>query len=244
MAGVVVIETPKRGIKVDTRFGIYGDRRFAVYRKPNDAPVEWKPKGVFHVCMNREGMAIDTGLVEADLNEDYSLDPEYVRGLLMGHGLPMDDCSLVDTKGEWHLADTNKPCVSFLNLASVRDLEKKSGVVIDPRRFRMSVWIDGLEPWVELDYITSFEQGDRHPMYVGGIEMYCDDLCERCKAIEQSPDTGKWDIELLSILEEYLKGRGYTGSPHRNVHKVMGWLAIPQNNGIIRAGQSFTFGSI
>lgn len=241
--GMYGVDMPKRGIQAHTRLGIVGDRRFAVYRKSTGAPAEWKPKGQFHVCMNREGMATDSGLTEEDLGDDYGLDPDFVQGLLMGRDLPIDNCSLVDTGGDWHMADTNKPCVSFLNLASVRWLEEKTGMQIDPRRFRMNVWIEGLDPWAELEYITAFEEGERFPMWVHDVQFNCDDICERCRAINQSPETGLWDMELLDMIDRHVQALNYDGSPHRNVHKVMGWLAIPQNNGVIRAGQRLTLGT-
>jgi uncharacterized protein YcbX len=244
--GMHGVEMVERGIRASTAVGVVGDRNFAIYRKPTEPPTAWAPKGRFWVCMNREGMATkigETGLTEADLDDDYELDPEFVRGVLMGRDLPVDTNALVHTGGDWHIADTNKPCVSFLNLASVRDLEECAGVNIDPRRFRMNVWVEGLDPWVELDYITTFEEGCRFPMWIGDVQVHCDDLCERCKAITQSPETGLWDIELLEILEARLKERGYDGSPQRGKHAVMGWLAIPQNDGLIRKGQKLTFGT-
>lgn len=244
MHGVDMVE---RGIHASTTVGVVGDRNFAIYRKPSEPPTAWAPKGRFWVCMNREGMATkigDTGLIETDLDDEYELDPDWVEGMLRGRGnIPVDDCSLVHTGGTWHIADTNKPCISFLNLASVRDLEEYAGVSIDPRRFRMNVWVEGLDPWAELDYVTAFEQDARFPMWVGDVQVHCDDLCERCKAITQNPETGLFDIELLEILEARLKKRGYTGSPHRGKFAVMGWLGIPQNNGVIRKGQKLTFGT-
>jgi len=238
------IAMPKRGIQADTKLGVIGDRRFAIYRRLTGTPTEWKPKGQFHVCLNREGMATAFGLTEDKMPENYRLNPDYVRDVLMRRdNLPLGSYSLVDTDGDWHMADTNKPCISFLNLASVRDLEQKAGVEIDPLRFRMNVWIDGLDPWIELDYITAFEQGERFPMQIGGVQVHCDDLCERCRAIEQSPTTGKWDIELQRFLEQTLQDRGYQGSPHRGKTAVMGWLAIPQTNGKIKVGDKLTFGT-
>lgn len=241
--GMHGVDMSTRGIQADTRLGIVGDRRFAIYRRSTGAPTEWKPKGQFHVCMNREGMATDYGLTEDKIGEDYYLNPDYVADVLARRNLPHGNYSLVDTGGDWHMADTNKPCISFLNLASVRWLEEKTGMQIDPRRFRMNVWIDGLEPWAELDYITAFEEGERFPMWVGDVQVHCDDICERCHAINQSPETGLWDMKLLDMIDRHVQALNYDGSPQRGVHKVMGWLAIPQNGGVIKAGQKLTFGT-
>jgi len=164
--GMHGVDMPKRGIQVDTSLGVVGDRRFAIYRRSTGTPTEWKPKGQFHVCLNREGMATDFGLTEDKMPENYRLNPDYVRDVLMRRdNLPLGKYSLVDTDGKWHMADTNKPCVSFLNLASVRD------------------------------------------------------------------------------LEQTLQDRGYQGSPQRGKMAVMGWLAIPQSDGNISAGDMLTFGT-
>ena len=244
--GMQGVEMTTRGIQADKKIGIIGDRNYAIYRKSTGAPTTWKKKGFFHACVNREGMATKvgkTGLLEADLDDQYTLDPDWVGGMLQGRDLPMDHSTLVHTRGKYHLADTNKPCISFLNLASVRDLEQKAGVRIDPRRFRMNFWIDGLEPWAELDYVTAWQQGERFPMWAGNTLVYCDDMCERCRAIEQSPETGEWDINLLALLEATLQDRGYQGSPQRGKMAVMGWLGIPQSNGKIKVGDKLTFGT-
>lgn len=231
------------GINVDTTLGVVGDRTYAIYRKPSNPPEEWRAKGQFCVCMNTEGMAIDSGLREGDMNLSQRPSIELTEAVLGKTGLLGGQGSLVDTDGKWHLADTNKPCVSFLNLASVHDLEQAVGAEIDPRRFRMNVWVKGLEPWAELDYVKGFEKGNKYPMVASGIKFHIDDLCERCRAIEQNPETGLWDLELRQILQSHLKERGYGGSPQKGVHCVMGWLAIPQNNGTIKIRQSVSLGT-
>jgi len=243
--GMQGVEMTTKGLMAYPKMGIIGDRNHAIYRRPTNPPTEWAPKGKFWVCMNREGMAtpIGSGLNENDLDEDHKLDPEWVWGMLMGRrGIPIDDCSLVHTAGEYHLADTNKPCVSFLNLASVRWLEHHTGLRIDPRRFRMNVWVDGLEPWEELKYITAFEQGEQFPMQVNEHTFLCDDICERCRAIEQNPETGHWDMKLLDLIEKALSDYGYAGSPQRQKMAVMGWLAIPTEDQLLRTGDSVSLG--
>ena len=42
--------------------------------------------------------------------------------------------------------------VSIINLASVRDLEARLGVAVDPRRFRANLYVEGWPPWAELDW--------------------------------------------------------------------------------------------
>ncbi|HEY4499351.1 MAG TPA: hypothetical protein VJH94_04810 [Candidatus Paceibacterota bacterium] len=237
------IETPERGIRASTQNGVQGDRNVALYRKDDGLPTEWRPKGQFKICQNTEGMANQSlGLTEYDLDSWYRLSRGLVRQAIADSGLGIPLSSVVDTGGYWYLSDTRKPCVSFLNLASVEALGDFMKTQIDPRRFRMNVWVSGMEPWEELDYVRKFEQGSLYPMCVGDLRLHIDDLCERCKATEQNPETGKWDLEILKALDVLLRARGYDGSPHRGKFEVMGWLAIPQTNGVIHAGDSVVFG--
>ncbi len=241
MKGLHGIETPNRGIRTSISHGVEGDRTFAIYRKSGALPTSWKSKVHFRICMNTEGMAIPHSLTAANLDAHFRLTLDQVHRLITEQGLDIEVSSIVDTGGMWHLADTPKPYVSFLNLASVRALGEFIGEYIDPRRFRMNVWVDGLDPWAELSYVRGFEQGRQYPMSVGSLNLYIDDLCERCRATEQNPETGLWDLDILKALQLLLKDRGYKGSPHRGTFVVMGWLAIPQENAVIRIGDKVLF---
>ena len=71
-------------------------------------------------------------------------------------------------------------------------------------------------------------------------KCHIDDVCERCKAIEQNPQTGLWDTNIRTALDELLRKRGYEGSPQRGNYCVMGWYGIPQSKGVIRKEDSIT----
>lgn len=234
--GMHGIETPNKGIRTDPEKGVLGDRIFGLYRKPTDTPTEWKPKGQFHVCMNQEGMALPHNLTEHDLGEDYQLDTDFVSSWLMGNTNIPSSYTLTSSQGAWRMTDSNKPYVSFLNLASVRNLEEYFGTTIDPRRFRMNVWVDGLEPWMELDWIKHYGDPERYLMRVGKSLLQADDLCERCRAIEQDPITGQYNKGILDMISSRLQNLGYEGSPKNNVRTVMGWLATPQDRELIQVG--------
>ncbi len=240
--GMHGVEVTKTGIWADKDVGVLGDRKLAIYRKPGNFPTEWKPKGQFWVCMNREGMATDHKMTENDLGEDYCLNRDFARDVLMRRGMFQEQSQVIKTGRLWHLADNNKPYMSFLNLASVRDLEEQTGLKINPHRFRMNVWVDGLEPWAELKLVRSFGESSRYRMSTNNIQFGIDNLCERCKAIDQNPTSGEWDIKLQDVLTAYLQYRRYEGSPENNSHNVMGWYAIPENNGILRIGEEIDLG--
>ncbi len=244
--GMHGIETANRGIRIDPRQGVIGDRVYGLYRKPTGAPTEWKPKGQFHVCMNQEGMALPHNLTEDDMDSNYQLDTDFVSGWLMGQSNIPSNYTLVSSRGAWRMTDSNKPYVSFLNLASVRDLENHYGIQIDPRRFRMNVWVEGLEPWMELSWIKHYGELERYPMTVGDVLLEADDLCERCNAIKQDPVSGLFDQSrnLLDLIANRLWSLNYDGSPHRGVRTIMGWLAIPRGRGEIRIGDELRFATL
>jgi hypothetical protein len=237
------VATPKRGLLMDLARGVVGDREFAVHRRPNVDIKKWLPKGMFHVCMNTAGMAVPHDITEEDLHPElWNVDFDQAEKLIESRGFIDEKTSLCFSAGGWRMTDTDKPYVSFLNLSSVRELSNYVGVDVDPRRFRMNVWVDGLPPFFELDFIKEFENGDAYPMVAGRVRFGIDDVCERCRAIEQNPETGMFDINLLDQLGSMLRSRGYHGSPHRKKHEVMGWLAIPKDVNLIRIGDVVTFG--
>lgn len=234
--GVHGIETTNRGLQVSPEVGVVGDRNLAVYRKSKNVPDSWKPKGMFYVCMNREDMATETSLTEADLDPYYRLAPDVAEGVLTNRGLLSGQERLVDTEGTWHLSDNNQPFVSFLNLASVRELERTFGTEIDPRRFRMNVWLEGLEPWAELDFTGLIKAGHSPRLCAGSTSMIIDSLCGRCKAIEQSPQSGKWDINLQQLLIAYLEDHAYPHQVMSRTQALMGWYAVPTRSGKVYVG--------
>jgi len=106
--------------------------------------------------------------------------------------------------------------------------------VIDPARFRMNVWIDGLEPFAELDWVEG-HPGTRN-IQIGDVRVRVDEACVRCKAIEASPKSGEYDLELQKALEDFMQRRGYPGAPHNQSLRVMGVLARPCASGMIGQG--------
>lgn len=84
--------------------------------------------------------------------------------------------------------------VSLLNLASVRDLEARLGRTVDPRRFRANILIDGLEPWVEMDWLE-------RELTIGHVRFRGTRLTRRCPATEVNPDTAERDIKVPEELK-------------------------------------------
>jgi MOSC domain-containing protein len=84
--------------------------------------------------------------------------------------------------------------VSLVNLASVRDLESRTGTVVDPARFRANVLVDGLRAWSELDTIG--QEFD-----LGGVRVRAVHRTKRCAATEVDPGTGRRDLPVVSMID-------------------------------------------
>lgn len=85
--------------------------------------------------------------------------------------------------------------LSIINLASVRDLERRIGKPVDPLRFRANVYLDGLEPWEERSWL------DRE-FTIGGVTLHGVEETTRCAATEVDPSTARRDIPLPRLLVE------------------------------------------
>ena len=111
--------------------------------------------------------------------------------------------------------------VSLINLASVRALEAKLGVVVDPRRFRANLLVDGLEPWAEFDWIDKVVQ-------IGDVTFRGARRIRRCAATEVNPDTGARDIALPFELHKHF------------AHADMGVYLYVRSDGAIATGDALT----
>lgn len=93
------------------------------------------------------------------------------------------------------MTDVNFASISVLNLASLRALEARADVGLDPRRFRGNLWLDGLAPWEEMNLIGA-------TLVIGDARLKIVEPINRCRATEANPDTGKRDVPMLRILED------------------------------------------
>ena len=152
--------------------GVPADRVYALLR--NDAAFDarapaWLLKANFLMLMLHPQLAaLQTRYVEADdalylrrgEEKERCFDLTTPAGRLalenffLGY-LP-DACEqpprLVHAAGH-QFTDKAAPYVSLINLASVRALEQQWGCAINPLRFRANVYIDGAEPFSELDWV-------------------------------------------------------------------------------------------
>lgn len=101
--------------------------------------------------------------------------------------------SLVSAPGH-HFSDIPAKAVSIVNLASVHELSRLAGVTIDPLRFRANIYVDGLEPWSERNWVgKALKVNDK-------VVMRADEEIGRCKATHVNLQSGNVDIQVLDLL--------------------------------------------
>jgi hypothetical protein len=93
------------------------------------------------------------------------------------------------------MTDSPFPSVSVLSLASLADLSARMGQDLSPLRFRGNLWVEGLAPWQEWDWIG-------RTLRIGPAELRIEERITRCKATSTSPETGRIDADTLGALSD------------------------------------------
>lgn len=93
-------------------------------------------------------------------------------------------------------SDVPMKCLHIVNLASIRELKRVAGRDIDPLRFRANVYIDGLEPWREFEWVNQNLQ-------IGDAELAVLLRTERCDATNVDPETATRDMSIPSLLQRH-----------------------------------------
>ena len=215
------------------------DRRFALAlgstRFDGGSP-HWLPKSSFLELMKNEKLAtLDTRYDDATDELVIFRDGKQVkRGKLtdpMGRALIEDFFSaymkeetrgqphVVEAKGDVTFSDVNSKVLSIINLASVHDLERVAGIELDPIRFRGNIYIEGLEPWAEFQWLGK-------KIGAGDAILKVTKRIDRCAAINVDPATGARGINLLKDLK-----RGFG-------HIDMGVYAVVEEGGSISVGDT------
>lgn len=91
-------------------------------------------------------------------------------------------------------SDTASRVLSIINLASVRALEQRIGVPVDPLRFRGNLHVEGLPPWGEFDLVG---RTLRSPT---GVVLEVVKRIDRCAATNVEPGSGIRDMNVPQAL--------------------------------------------
>ena len=100
---------------------------------------------------------------------------------------------VIPAPGDWRFMDHPLGHVSIINLASIRDLEKRIGRPLNPLRFRANLYVDGWAPWAENDWTG-------RGMVVGGARATVFKPIVRCPATHVDPVTAERDIDVVKAL--------------------------------------------
>ena len=121
------------------------------------------------------------------------------------------------------VSETLMHAVSLVNLASVRDLERRTGKTLGPERFRANVVVDGLEPWSELEL-------EGRELHLGDVRMRGVLRTRRCAATEVDPGTARRDVRVPRLIVDELG------------HADMGVYLEVIGTGSLRAGDPVRIG--
>ena len=93
-------------------------------------------------------------------------------------------------------SDVSAKCVHMINLASLREIERVAGRPLDPLRFRGNIYVDGLEPWQEFQWLGQ-------EILVGNCRLKIFKRTMRCAATNVDPETGERDMAIPALLERH-----------------------------------------
>jgi uncharacterized protein YcbX len=95
--------------------------------------------------------------------------------------------------------------VTLMGAESLRSLAALAGVELDPRRFRMSIEIEGVGPFAEDAWLG-------REIHVGEATIRPRGHVGRCIVTSRDPDTGVVDVPTLDLLRD-LRGAAATTEP-------------------------------
>ncbi len=91
-------------------------------------------------------------------------------------------------------SDVAMKCLHIVNMASVRDLERTLGKPVDRLRFRANLYLEGVEPWAELNWLA-------RELVIGDARLAVVKRTQRCDATNVDPVTAQRDMALPAELQ-------------------------------------------
>ncbi len=188
------------------------DRAFALENGPSGfdaAAPAWQPKIKFLCLMQNARLAAlttryddKTGvlaitkdghmLIEAFLNEAAGRDAiERFFESYMG-GERRGKIRLLAAPGH-SFSDLARKVVSVINLESLADLGRSLGRELHPLRFRANLYVRGLPPWAEFDFVGK-------TLAIGSVRLRVLKTTTRCAATEVNPESAERDIDVPEEL--------------------------------------------
>lgn len=94
------------------------------------------------------------------------------------------------------MTDSDFASITLCNMSSHRAVEQKMGRTLSIHRWRGNIWMDGLAPWEEFDWIG-------HEVQIGDAVFKVRERTDRCMATAANPDTGRRDADTLGTLDTW-----------------------------------------
>ena len=112
--------------------------------------------------------------------------------------------------------------VSLLNIQSINEFQKKIDKEIEASIFRGNIYVDGIEPWKEREWIGKI-------IKINGVSFKVEKYIPRCVAINLKPQTDDNSLNLLQLLKKTYN------------HFDMGIYLTALDNGEISVGKTINF---
>lgn len=198
-----------------------GDRLYAIENGPSGfnpvAPIH-QPKVKYLMLMRDEALArlrtryddeartltIETGddeQVVADLStQEGRAAVEDLMRRVFPHTL-RGEPRVLEAPVQYRFTDSRIGFVSLINLASVRAVEDFTGTAVDPLRFRANLYVEGLEPFAELELSGRVLEGP------DGLRLKLTQRTQRCAATNVDPTSGIRDLDIPRTLDARLGHR-------------------------------------
>lgn len=134
-------------------------------------------------------------LAEFTFNPDGDITPflDWVRPIMPSDRAQSARLVKVPDRG---MTDSDFPSVTICNMSSHRAVQQKMGFDLSIHRWRGNIWLDGLAPWEEFDWM------DRD-IRIGDAILRPIERTDRCAATTTNPETGLRDADILSVLDSY-----------------------------------------
>ena len=125
-----------------------------------------------------------------------------------------------DTSFSKKIGFTNS--ISLLNIQSIIDIENKINNKVEPSIFRGNIYIDGVKPWAEREWLGKV-------ITINNINFKVEKNIPRCVAINLKPKTDDNSVDLLQLLKKTYN------------HFDMGIFLTALDDGEISIGNSIKF---
>lgn len=130
---------------------------------------------------------------------DLSIDPATEQAAFLEWITPLMPTDRAASTGlmratEQGMTDSAFPSVSLNSLSSLGALGAACGQTLSQHRFRGNLWIDGLAPWAEFDWIG-------RSVRIGEVVIEVREKIGRCLATATNTETGQRDVDTLGVLK-------------------------------------------